>query len=124
MLRLVHPAPAGQDPRARKGRKSPALSLTADEKRHLAAALHNLRRAFGGWACLADAIGVREGLLTKAGAAHGPRGGSPALALVVARTAGMSVEEVLTGSLNAAGRCESCGSRPGHGAALASGGAR
>ena len=125
MLRLVHPAPAGQGLRARKGRKSPALSLTADEKRHLAAALHNLRRAFGTWACLADAIGVREGLLTKAGAAHGPRGGSPALALLVARTAGMSVEGVLTGSLSAAGRCEACGSRIGHGVtARASGGAR
>jgi hypothetical protein len=62
MLRIVHPAPAGQAPRVRRGRRAAALSLSADECRHLAASLHNLRRAFGGWACLADAMGVREGL--------------------------------------------------------------
>jgi hypothetical protein len=58
-------------------------------------------------------MGVREALLVKAGA-NGRKGkGSPALALVAARTAGMSVEAVLSGKLNAAGKCEACGSRIG-----------
>lgn len=124
MLRIVHPAPAGQAPRARQGKRSPLLSLTPDERRHLAAALHNLRRAFGTWACLADAMGIREELLVKAGSARRSRSGSPALALVVARTAGMSVEAVLSGTLNAAGRCETCGTRIGDRPAIAAGGAR
>jgi hypothetical protein len=123
MLRLVHPAPTGQGPGTPRGRYSSALFLTADERRHLATALQNLRRAFGTWACLADAMGLREELVKKAGV-HNSKTGSPALALVVARTAGMGVEAVLSGALSASGRCDTCGSRLGHGAALASGGAR
>ncbi len=124
MLRLVHPAPSGQAPaRPRKGLRSPALSLTTDEKRHLRTSLHNLRRAFGTWACLADAIGVRPNALLSAARARNPQG-SPAIALRAARVGGMSVEAVLSGALSTAGRCEACGSRLGHGVALASGGAR
>jgi hypothetical protein len=33
------------------------------------------------------------------------------------------VESILSGAITAAGRCEACGSRLGHGAALAAGGA-
>ena len=123
MLRLVHPAPEGQGPRTRRGRHSTALFLTPDERRHLAAALHNLRRAFGTWACLADAMGVREELIKKAGSTHRSNTGSPALALVVARTAGMSVEAILGGTLTAAGRCGTCGHRVGDGRLSAGGGA-
>jgi hypothetical protein len=125
MLMLVHPAPAGQGidpPGRRKGRHSSALNLSPTERRHLAAALHNLRRAFGTWACLADAMGVREDLLIKAASPQSPRPGSPALALLVARAAGMSVEAVLSGTLSAAGRCATCGHRVGDGR-LAAGGA-
>ncbi|MFS8068002.1 MAG: hypothetical protein ACMG6S_16735 [Byssovorax sp.] len=41
----------------------------------------------------------------------------------MARTAGMSVEAVLSGALSPAGRCETCGSRIGNGVARAAGGA-
>jgi hypothetical protein len=116
MLRLVHPAPAGQAPRVRKGKRSPLLSLTAEEKRHLRQALHNLRRAYGTWACVAAAMGVRENSLTCAARERNPLG-SPAMALLAARAGGMSVEAVLSGTLSAAGKCESCGSRLGHGPA-------
>ena len=115
MLRLVHPAPAGQATSAPKGRRfSPCFSLTPDERRHLRTALHNLRRAFGTWDCLADAMGVKINAISRASREKNPMG-SPALALRAARVGGMSMEAVLSGSLSSAGRCESCGSRIGHG---------
>lgn len=122
MLRLVHPAPEGQGSRTPKGRKALALFLTLDERRHLRAALQNLRRAFGTWACLADAMGVREKLLEKAATYSNPQG-SPALALRTAKVSGMSVEAILSGTLTTAGRCETCGHRVGDGRLVAAGGA-
>ena len=117
MLRLVHPAPEGQGSRTSKRRRRRDVhSLTHDEKRHLRAALQNLRRAYGTWACLADVMGVSLHALTS----HAS--GSPGLALRAARAGGMSVEAVLTGALSSAGRCETCGSRIGHGAARAAAG--
>ena len=116
MLRLVHPAPEGQGSRTPKGgrRYSDGFYLTPDEKRHLRAALHNLRRAYGTWPCLADAMGVKLKALARAASERNPSG-SPALALRAARAGGMSVEAVLSGTLSAAGRCETCGSRLGDG---------
>jgi hypothetical protein len=124
MLRLVHPAPAGQEgTRPPKGRRSPGFSLTTDERRHLAAALQNLRRAYGTWACLVEVTGVGIQALMRAAREKNPIG-SPALALLAARAGGMSVEAVISGTLSAVGKCEACGSRLGHGmAARASGGA-
>jgi hypothetical protein len=109
MLRIVHPAPEGQGPRTPKGRRRRDMhSLTRDERRHLRAALENLHRAYGTWACLAEVMGVSTNTLT------GNYEGSPGLALRAARAGGMSVEAVLSGVLSAAGRCETCGSRLGH----------
>jgi hypothetical protein len=88
------------------------LSLTADEARHLAAALHNLRRAYGSWECLADVTGFGINALGRAARTKNPLG-TPAMALRAARAGGMSVEAVLSGTLSAAGKCESCGSRLG-----------
>ena len=119
MLRLVHPPREGQGPVTSKRRKSHALRLTPDEVRHLAASLQNLRRAFGTWACLAEAMGIRESLLSAAGSPRKGKGGSPALALRAAKVSGMSVEAVLSGKLTAAGQCEACGARLGQGRATA-----
>ena len=124
MLRLVHPRPEVQGSRTpkRKGRKAPALFLTPDERRHLRVALQNLRRAFGTWACLADAMGVRVNILLDAAHSRNPQG-SPALAIRAAKVSGMTVEAILTGTLSAAGRCETCGHRIGDGRLVAAGGA-
>jgi hypothetical protein len=117
MLRLVHPAPQGQDPPARRKReRSPALSLTVDEAKHFRSAARNAARAFGGFACLAAAIGVPVGTLHDATSPR--RRPSGALALRLARVSGMHVETMLSGGLSEAGRCPACGSR------IAAGGAR
>lgn len=91
-----------------------ALSLTPEEKRHLRASLQNLRRAFGTWACLADAMRLPMQVVRAAGGSCANRG-SIALAYRAAQTAGISLESILTGKLNEAGRCPTCGSRIGEG---------
>ena len=112
MLRLVHPAPEGQATRPRKGRRSPAFLLSADEERHLRVTLKNLARAYGGVDVLAGVIGI-----TASGLAHAIYGKrrrlSAGVALLAARAAGSTVEAVLGGKLTAAGRCPTCGSRVG-----------
>jgi len=125
MLRLVHPAPEGQAPaRRRKGIRSAALILSTEETRHLRVAIRNAARAYGTLACLADAIGVPVHTIEQALYRKG-KGPSGVLAIRVARAAGVAVETVLTGALNAAGRCATCGHRAGDGrAVLTAGGAR
>ena len=119
MLRLVPPPSEGKGSRTPKRRRRRDVhSLTRDEQRHLRAALQNLRRAFGSWPCLADAMGVSLSTLA------GSKAGSPGLALRAARASGMSVEAILSGTVSAAGRCSTCGHRIGDGRlARAAGGA-
>ena len=114
MLRLVHPAPEGQGPRTRKGRRRSSPLLSHEESIHLRAALRNLARAFGTWDCLAEVLGFSTPTLHNAASANRPKA-SPALALRVAKVSGMSVEAILGGTLSAAGRCETCGHRIGDG---------
>jgi hypothetical protein len=119
MLRLVAPPGAdGQDPptRRKRGRRSPVLSLTTTERRHLAAALQNLRRTFGSWRAAADALGVPESSAKNA-ATGTKRNASPGLALRVARVAKVSVEVMLSGVMTLVGTCPTCGARPMQGGA-------
>jgi DNA-binding phage protein len=117
MLRLVHPPPSGQgtDPPARRRRRSPALSLTPEEARTFRAGLRNVARAYGGFPCLAAAVGVPVGTLYKATNAR--RSPAPGLVLRVARAAGMHAEALIAPALSEAGRCSACGARAGAGAA-------
>src|SRR4051812_4596701 len=110
MLRLVHPAREGQDPPRRKGTRSPALSLSAEEVRHLRAAIVNTARAYGGMEVLASVTGVSLNVLHSAAYLRSYRA-SHALAFVVARAAGMTAEAILGGKLSPAGRCKACGAR-------------
>lgn len=121
MLRLVHPPPKGQGSGPTRARRtSAALLLTPTERQHLGAALQNLRRAFGTWACLADAMGVPVVTLKSHGG--GKRAGV-GLALRTARVAGVPVESILSGSITLAGCCPTCGARPATGRLAAGGGA-
>ncbi len=124
MLRLVHPAPAGQGPgmsKVRRPRPFPSLRLSDEEVRHVRAAVRNTARAYGGIAVLAEVMGVPVdtlyGVLSKA-----KHRASGTFAIRLARAAGLSLEAILTGAISAAGRCDTCGHRVGAGRA-ASGGA-
>src|SRR5271169_744710 len=93
MLRLAHPAPRGQGtdpPVRRKGRPSPALSLTLEEARAVRAAARGLaRQHFGTLRKLANALGIDPGILTQK---KRPGAG---LAVALARISGLSVDAVL-----------------------------
>lgn len=122
MLRLVHPAREGQgtDPPARrKGSKPAALYLTAEETRHTRAALRNTARAYGGRDVLALVMGVPLVTLQRAGTARRRLSGTFAIRL--AKAAGIAVEAVLTGAMNATGRCPTCSHRAGAGRVAAGG---
>jgi hypothetical protein len=115
MLRLVHPAREGQDPPARrKGARSPTLSLAVSEATAFRAALANVARAFGGYACLAAAVGVP--VVTLHHARNPKRLPAPGLVLRVARAAGMHAEALISPTLSTVGRCNACGARVGGGA--------
>jgi hypothetical protein len=113
-LRLVRPPEEGQATRPPQGCRPAALFLTADEARHLRAAIKNAARAYGGMDVLASVIGVPTATLRRF---TGDKGRHPpgVLAIRVAKAAGMRVEAVLGPALNEAGRCSSCGSRIGAG---------
>lgn len=110
MLRLVHPPDGGQgtDPSRRRRRHTGVSDLTAEERRNLRQALHNLRIALGGW----DVVGVVTGLthhrLMRAAQSKRPAG-TAGVALLAARAAGTTVEHILSGKLAPAGRCPTCG---------------
>jgi hypothetical protein len=93
MLRLVHPAPAGNDgprPPRRRGTRASSLSLTEDEARHVRAAIRGAARTYGSLAALARVIGVWSEVLTKKSVPH------PGLVFAVARIAGLSVDAMLS----------------------------
>ncbi len=124
MLRLVHPAPQGQDPpKRRKGRHAPALSLTTEEARRVRVALKNLRRTCDSWAAVAQATGIGEDTLKSVAyeRKHHPTG---TFAVRLAKAAGVSVESILAGTIASVETCPTCGHRPGTGRLAAAGGAR
>lgn len=107
MLTLVHPAREGQDPpKRRRGIPAPSLSLTADEARHLRAAIRNIAGAHGGLTRLAAKLGINPGILTR------KRRPSAGLAVAVARELRLSVDALLSGKLTTAGTCPACGAKP------------
>ena len=119
MLRLVHPAPAGQAldaPRKKKRHQIPPL--TPEESGRLRSAVRNLYKLFGSsWSCLAAVLDVSSAGLESIARARNR--GSAAVALRVARVTGISTEALLSG-LSDAGKCSSCGKKM---PALAIGGA-
>lgn len=105
MLRLVHPAPPTQPPRA-KGRRSPSLRLTAEEDRHARGAMRNIKASFGSWQALADAVGVPINTLYFA---LKPGKGTAILFLRVAQAGKMTFDDMISGRVGVVGRCSACG---------------
>ena len=107
MVRLVHPAPAGNgtpSPKRRKGARSPSLVFTLEETRLVRATLENVARAYGGFDVLASAMGVPVKSLY---AAHRQRRPSGILAIRLATAAGTTVEAMLSGRLEVVARAPS-----------------
>lgn len=102
-LRLVKPE--GPKPPRRSGERS-AL-FTPEEQRKLRQAIRNLKDAFGTWACLADAMGMRVKSLERAiGGNH--FGLSPGVVIRAMRASGLALDDLL-GAPVLADRCRACG---------------
>jgi hypothetical protein len=122
MLRLIHPAPEGQEgtrpPGKRRHVVAPTLFLSEEEVRHLRAATKNLARAYGSLDCLAKVMGLPIDTMYRATTTMGRRV-SGTFAIRLAKAGGVSVETVLGGQLAAMGRCLTCGHKPGDGRIVA-----
>jgi len=103
-LRLVKPE-GPKPPRRKWQRAAPALS--AEQQAKARAALKNLRYAYGGWAPLAEVMGV-----AKASLLHTAAGGvavSGDMLIRLCRAGGLSVDAMLEAKLTPSGRCAACG---------------
>jgi hypothetical protein len=81
--------------------------LSVAQRRSLRALLHDLRRKFGTWNLLAEAMGVSRWTLRDV--ARGREAGSPWLATRAAALAELPVEQILAGGILPAGICPTCG---------------
>jgi hypothetical protein len=104
MLRLVHPAKQGKVPARPKGRRTGALTPTAEERLRIRAFVKNLSRAYGGYDVLAEVMGVSIGTVSKL-----YKHASYAVAIRAARAGGITVEQVLSGQPHVVGACAVCG---------------
>ena len=84
--------------------------LSAKEQRAVRTALRFLRLRVGAWAPLAKALRCEPDTIHKVAA--GRRGVTPALALRVARLAGVPMEELLAGQWLSPRTCPHCGHPP------------
>ena len=102
-LRLVRPA---EPPKARSKRHHRPPVFNAAQERQLRATLQNAARAFGTWACLADAMGMTKGAL---GDAMRRRRTSPEVAVRLAFATGISLDALLRPGVVIVGKCCACG---------------
>lgn len=103
MLRLVHPAPKGKVSARPKYQRNPALVPTAEEQDRIRAAIRHLAAAYGGRDVLAEVMGVPIKNLSAV-----RRTKSFALAILLARAAGVPVEQILRPGVQDAGKCPVC----------------
>jgi hypothetical protein len=104
MLRLVHPAKQGQEKRTSKGRRSDVFTPTPEERARIQAAVQNTARAYGGYDVLSEVLRVPATTLY-----HVKVKTSYAMAVLVARAAGIPVEQILSGKPHEVGACAVCG---------------
>jgi len=111
MIRLVHPAPAGNgtDPSHRRHYPAVSLFFTEEEARHVRAAIQGVAQTYGGFTPLARALGIKLGTLTS-------KHPSAGVAVAVARHTGISLDGMLAGRLTEAGACPTCGGKRAAGA--------
>jgi hypothetical protein len=102
MLRLVHPSPKGKVS-SRRSRGRGNTTPTPEEQKRINAAIRNVARAYGGRDVLASIMGVNEHSL------RGRRPRSYGFAVLLARAANISIEQILSGKPHVAGSCVLCG---------------
>jgi hypothetical protein len=96
--------------RGRDDEERVVSDLTAKEQRAVRTALRFLRLRVGAWAPLAKTLRYEWDSIQKV--ATGKRGVTPALALRVARLAGVPMDELLAGQWLSARVCPHCGHPP------------
>ena len=101
MLRLVHPAPKGKESVISKRRAERAP--TPEEQKRIHAAITNLAVAYGGRDVLASVLGVAYKYL------NGRKNRSYTFAVLLARAAGIPLEQLLSTRPNEVGACPLCG---------------
>lgn len=103
MLRLVHPAPAGKVSARPKYQRSRKLIPTPEEQARIHAAIRNVARAYGGRDVLAEIMGVSETTLwSRYDRSYG-------FAVLLARAAGIPIDQLLSPGLTEARACALCG---------------
>jgi len=107
MTLLLVPPSGGQGPSTPKGRHSPALYLSDAEALRVRNVIRGMRSHLGSLARVADATGLRPDMIKSVSGGRYPA--SPGVALAVARALRIPVERVLSGKLEAAGKCPTCG---------------
>lgn len=83
------------------------LALTQEEQENGRRALRFLRFRVGGWKTMAIGLGFKRKTLTNV--SEKTKGVSVNLAFRIARMAGVSVEDVITGKFPPPGACPHCG---------------
>jgi hypothetical protein len=91
----------------KRKRARASLDLSAAEQANVKAALRALRKHLGGWAPVASALACTHKTVEHSVGAQGRPSG--AMAIRVARAAGVTVEDVLTGAFPKHGACPRCG---------------
>ncbi len=98
MLWLVKP----KEPKARRKGQRSAPALTPEQQAKARAALKNLRSAYGGWAPLAEVMGVS--LAAVKAAARGTYSLTGDTLIRLCRAGGLSVDAMLEAKLTSIGR--------------------
>ncbi|MBK9265401.1 MAG: transcriptional regulator [Polyangiaceae bacterium] len=103
MLRLVHPRKEGQEKVARRRHDRTNHNPTPEEQKRIHAAIKNVARAYGGRDVLAAVMGFAKGTL------YSRETRSYGFAYLLARAAGITIEQLLSGQPHAVGSCPLCG---------------
>lgn len=111
MLRLVQPAPEGQDPPVRRRYAKRRTILTPTQAQRVRAALRNAVLVYGSASCLAEVMDVS--VYAVRNVRSGYRGPSLAFTTRLARATGTTPEALLNPGLLSAARCPHCGAEGG-----------
>lgn len=103
LVRLLAPS----DPSARRKKKRRPYVFSVAQERWIRAAMRNARPSFATWRCLADAMGLGSDAVEQA--ARGRKRITAEMVIRFAGATGQSVDALLHPSIEAAGKCPTCG---------------